>query len=494
MATLKDILYKVSLRSTVGDTNVEVTSIAFDSRKVEAGSTFVAVAGTQVDGHQYISQAVSQGAVAIVCQQMPEDVQEGVTYVEVSESAEALGVMASNFYDNPSHKMKVVGITGTNGKTTVVTLLQQLFIKLGYNTGLLSTVNNKINDRIIPATHTTPDAVQLNALMAQMVKEGCTHCFMESSSHAIDQRRVAGIRYAGAVFTNISHDHLDYHKTFDNYIKAKKRLFDDLSADAFALVNADDKRGAVMLQNTRATKKTFSLRTDSDFKGKVLSNSLQGLEMEMGLKDLAMKQVWFKLIGDFNAYNLLAAYGVGISLEEDPEEVLTQLSDVQPARGRFEQVISPEGITAIVDYAHTPDALENVLKTIQNVRTKNEQVICVVGCGGDRDKTKRPEMASIASDYSDKAILTSDNPRSEDPDQIIEDMKAGVSAANYRKVLSITNRKEAIRSACMMAQPGDIVLVAGKGHETYQEIKGVKHDFDDFQVIEEVFNQTQEGS
>ena len=494
MATLKDILYKVSLRSTVGDTNVEVSSIAFDSRKVEQGSVFVAVAGTQVDGHQYIAQSVSQGAVAVVCQRMPEDVQEGVTYVEVSDSAEALGVMASNFYGNPSHKMKVVGITGTNGKTTVVTLLQQLFIKLGYNTGLLSTVNNKINDKIIPATHTTPDAVQLNELMAQMVREGCTHCFMESSSHAIDQRRIAGIRYAGAVFTNISHDHLDYHKTFENYINAKKRLFDDLPAGAFALVNADDKRGAIMLQNTKAAKKTFSLRTDSDYKGKVLSNSLQGLEMEIGGKDLSRQQVWFKLIGDFNAYNLLAAYGVGIALEEDPEEVLTQLSDVQPARGRFEQVISPDGITAIVDYAHTPDALENVLKTIQNVRTKNEQVICVVGCGGDRDKTKRPEMASIATEYSDKAILTSDNPRSEDPEQIIEDMKAGVSAANIRKVLSITNRKEAIRSACMMAQPGDIVLVAGKGHETYQEIKGVKHDFDDFQVIDEVFNQMQKGS
>jgi len=494
MAILKDILYKVSLRSTIGDTNVAVDSVVFDSRKVQEGSVFVAVSGTQVDGHQYIDQSVSQGAVAIVCEHMPEKVKEGVTYVEVGSSTEALGVMAANFYGNPSHKMKVVGVTGTNGKTTVVTLLQQLFIKLGYNTGLLSTVNNKINNKIIPATHTTPDAVQLNALMAQMVKEGCTHCFMESSSHAIDQRRIAGIRYAGAVFTNITHDHLDYHKTFENYIKAKKRLFDDLPADAFALVNIDDKRGQIMLQNTKAARKTYSLRTDSDFKGKVLSNSLQGLEMEIGGKDITAQQVWFKLIGDFNAYNLLAAYGVGISLDEDPEEVLTQLSSVQPARGRFEQVISPEGITAIVDYAHTPDALENVLTTIQNVRTRNEQVICVVGCGGDRDKTKRPEMASIATQYSDKVILTSDNPRSEDPDQIITDMKAGVSAANVRKVLSITSRKEAIRTACMMAQAGDIVLVAGKGHETYQEVKGIKHDFDDFQVIEEVFNQMKKGT
>ncbi|MEK6480765.1 UDP-N-acetylmuramoyl-L-alanyl-D-glutamate--2,6-diaminopimelate ligase [Catalinimonas sp. 4WD22] len=493
MAILKDILYKVSLRSTVGDTSIEVSSIVFDSRKVEQGSVFVAVSGTQVDGHQFIDSSIQKGAIAIVCERMPEKTQEGITYVEVDKSAEALGIMASNFYGNPSSKMKVVGITGTNGKTTVVTLLQQLFIRLGYNTGLLSTVNNKINDKIIPATHTTPDAVQLNALMAQMVKEGCTHCFMESSSHAIDQRRIAGIKYAGAVFSNITHDHLDYHKTFENYINAKKRLFDELGSDAFALVNIDDKRGQIMLQNTKASKNTFSLKSASDFKGKVLSNSLQGLEMEIGGKDIPSQHVWFKLIGDFNAYNLLAAYGVGILLGEAPEDVLTQLSDVQPARGRFEQVVSSTGVTAIVDYAHTPDALDNVLKTIQKVRTKNEQVICVVGCGGDRDKTKRPEMAAIATRYSDKVILTSDNPRSEDPEQIIEDMRAGVSAANYKKVLSITNRKEAIRTACMMAQAMDIVLVAGKGHETYQEIKGVKHDFDDFQVIEEVFNQMQKG-
>jgi len=494
MAKLKDILYRVSLRSTVGDTNVDVKAVTFDSRKVKAEVAFVAVSGTQVDGHKYIDQAVEQGATAIVCQHMPDVTQEGVTYVEVSDSAEALGVMASNFYGNPSHHMKVVGITGTNGKTTVVTLLQQLFIKLGYNTGLLSTVNNKINNKVIPSTHTTPDAVQLNELMAQMVKEGCTHCFMESSSHAIDQRRIAGIRYAGAVFTNITHDHLDYHKTFENYINAKKRLFDDLPNDAFALVNTDDKRGRIMLQNTKANKKTFALKTNSDFKGKVLSSSLQGLEMEISGQDTATQQVWFKLIGNFNAYNLLSAYGVGLLLGEEAEEVLTQLSSVHPARGRFEQVVSPQGITAIVDYAHTPDALKNVLKTIQNVRTKNELVISVVGCGGDRDKTKRPEMAAIAAGSSDKVILTSDNPRSEDPEQIIADMKVGVSATHSRKVLSITNRKEAIRTACMMAQSGDIILVAGKGHETYQEIKGVKYDFDDFQVIEEAFKQMQKGS
>jgi len=492
MASLQDILYRVSLRSTVGDTNVAVNSLTFDSRRVQPGSAFVAVVGTQVDGHQYIDQAIKQGAAVIVCERLP-DPQAGVTYVEVNSSTEALGIMAANFYDNPSHHMKVVGVTGTNGKTTVVTLLQQLFIRLGYNVGLLSTVNNKINDKIIPATHTTPDAVQLNQLMAQMVKEGCTHCFMEASSHAIDQRRIAGIRYAGAIFTNISHDHLDYHKTFENYINAKKRLFDDLSSDAFALVNIDDKRGKIMLQNTRARQHSFSLRTGSDFRGKVLSNTLQGLELEISGPDSAPQTVWFNLIGDFNAYNLLAAYGTAVLLGENPEEVLTQLSGVQPARGRFEQLVSPTGVTAIVDYAHTPDALENVLKTIQNVRTKNEQVISVVGCGGDRDKTKRPEMAAIATQYSDKVILTSDNPRSEDPEQIIEDMKAGVSASNFRKVLSITLRKEAIRTACMMAQSGDIVLIAGKGHETYQEIKGVKYDFDDFKVIEEVFDQMQQG-
>ena len=490
MKPLKDILYKVSLLAVEGDTNVAVEAVQFDSRKVEGGSVFVAVSGTQVDGHRYMAQAVGQGAVAVVCEELPEERRADVTYVQVENSAKALGLMASNFYDNPSAKLQLVAVTGTNGKTTVVTLLHQLFVLLGYHTGLLSTVNNQINEQVIPSTHTTPDAAQLNALLAQMVQQGCTHAFMEASSHAIAQHRMSGLTLAGAIFTNISHDHLDYHETFDNYIKAKKQLFDHLPREAFALVNVDDKRGRIMLQNTKAQPYTYSLKSVSDFKAKVLSNSFQGLELAIGSKDLAPQEVWFNLIGDFNAYNLLAVYGAAVLLEEASEEVLTQLSAVRPARGRFEQVISPQGVIAIVDYAHTPDALKNVLNTIQNVRTKNETVICLVGCGGDRDKTKRPEMAAIAAQLSDRVILTSDNPRSEDPEQIIREMQAGVSASNYKKVLTITNRKEAIRAACMMAQPGDIVLVAGKGHETYQEIKGVKHDFDDKKIIEAIFKET----
>lgn len=494
MAVLKDILYKVSLLATEGDTGIVVSSVVFDSRKVAADCVFVAVSGTQVDGHQFIEQATAQGATAVVCEQLPQEKVEGVTYVQVGNSAEALGIIAANFYDNPSAKLQLVAVTGTNGKTTVVTLLHQLFMRLGYHTGLLSTVSNKINDQVIPATHTTPDAVQLNALLSQMVSEGCTHAFMEASSHAIAQHRVSGLTFAGAVFTNITHDHLDYHETFDNYISAKKQLFDRLPREAFALVNIDDKRGRIMLQNTKARQHTYSLKSASDFKAKVLSNTLEGLELEVSSRDTTPQLAWFNLIGDFNAYNLVAVYGVAVLLEEDASEVLTELSGVSPARGRFEQIISPEGITAIVDYAHTPDALKNVLKTIQNVRTKNETVICVVGCGGDRDKTKRPEMASIAAQLSDRVILTSDNPRSEDPEQIIQDMQQGVSASGYKKVLAITNRKEAIKTACLMAEKGDIILVAGKGHETYQEIKGVKYDFDDRKVIEELFNSAQSGA
>ncbi|MEQ9442334.1 MAG: UDP-N-acetylmuramoyl-L-alanyl-D-glutamate--2,6-diaminopimelate ligase [Cyclobacteriaceae bacterium] len=489
MKSLKDILYHVSLRAVEGATDVPVAAVHFDSRKVEADSVFVAVSGTQVDGHQYISTALEKGATSVVCEKMPEEKQEGVTYVEVANSAKALGHMAANFFDNPAARLQLVAVTGTNGKTTVVTLLHQLFMQLGYQVGLLSTVNNKINDEVIPATHTTPDAVQLNALLAKMVRQGCTHAFMEASSHAIVQQRMAGLTLAGAIFTNISHDHLDYHKTFEEYIKAKKKLFDDLPKAAFALVNIDDKRGRIMVQNTSAQVKTFSLRSMSDFKAKVLTNSLQGLELEISGDTIAAKPVWFPLIGDFNAYNLLATFGAAVLLEEENEEVLTQLSGVQPARGRFEQIHAPNGVTAIVDYAHTPDALENVLKTIQNVRTNNETVICIVGCGGDRDKAKRPKMAAIAAERSDKVILTSDNPRSEDPEEIIRDMQAGVSPSHYKKVVSITNRKEAIKTACMMAEKDDIILVAGKGHETYQEIKGVKHDFDDKQVLEEIFQE-----
>lgn len=480
MKTLKDILYKVSLTSTTGDMEVAVKDIVFDSRKVSEGVVFVAVAGTQVDGHDFIDQAIAKGAKSIVCEKMPEKLQANITYVKVVHAANALGVMASNFYGNPSSKLKVVAVTGTNGKTTCVTLLHRLFIELGYLTGMLSTVENKINERIIPATHTTPDSVAINKLMADMVEAGCTHCFMEASSHAIVQERMAGLHISGAVFTNISHDHLDYHGSFDEYIKAKKKLFDDLPRDAFALVNADDKRGIVMLQNTKGSKHTYGLKYPTDFKAKVLSNTLQGLEL-----DINGKQAWFRLIGEFNAYNLCSVLGTAILLGEEEDEVLTQLSKIKGAHGRFDQ-IEIAGITAIVDYAHTPDALENVLKTIQGVRTGGENVITVVGCGGNRDRAKRPLMAKIATEFSEKVVLTSDNPRDEEPMDIIREMEKGVNPVAFKKTVVIADRREAIKTACVMAVKGDIILVAGKGHETYQEIKGVKYPFDDFQTITEL--------
>jgi UDP-N-acetylmuramoyl-L-alanyl-D-glutamate--2,6-diaminopimelate ligase len=480
MKELKDILYKVSLTSTIGNMEREVSEIVFDSRKISKDCLFVAVKGTQVDGHEYIEQAVEKGAVAIVCEEMPEQRNGEVTYVQVANSARALGIMASNYYGNPSDSLKIVAVTGTNGKTTTATLLHQLFMELGYVTGLLSTVENKINEEVIPSTHTTPDAVSMNQLLAKMVKEGCTHCFMEASSHAVVQERMAGLTVAGAVFTNMSHDHLDYHGTFDEYIKAKKKLFDDLPKEAFALTNADDKRGMVMLQNTKASKHSFALKFPADFKAKILSNTLQGLEL-----DIEGKQVWFRMIGEFNAYNILAVMGTAVLLGEEMDEVLMQLSKVKGAQGRFDQYVH-KGITAIVDYAHTPDALENVLKTIQGVRSGGENVITVVGCGGNRDKTKRPLMASIACQYSDKVILTSDNPRFEEPMAIIKDMEAGVNPVNYKKTMLIEDRKEAIKTAAMFAEEGDIILIAGKGHETYQEVKGVKHPFDDREIAKEL--------
>ena len=480
MKELKDILYKVSLTSTIGNMEVEVSDVVFDSRKVKQGCVFVAVRGTQVDGHEYIEQAVAGGAVAIVCEQIPNNVGKNVTYVQVSNTAKALGIIASNFYDNPSDYIQIVAVTGTNGKTTTATLLHQLFMEMGYVSGLLSTVENKINDEVIPATHTTPDAISLNQLLKKMLKEGCTHCFMEASSHAIIQERMAGIKLAGAVFTNISHDHLDYHGTFDEYIKAKKKLFDELPQDAFALINADDKRGMVMLQNTKASKHSYALKYPADYKAKILSNTLQGLEL-----DINNKSVWFRIIGEFNAYNILAVLGVGVLLGEDEEEVLMQLSKVKGAQGRFDQQ-TYKGITTIVDYAHTPDALENVLKTIQGVRSGVEKVITLVGCGGNRDKGKRPLMASIACQYSDKVILTSDNPRDEVPMDIIKDMEAGLNPISYKKTMLIEDRREAIKAAIMFAEKGDIILIAGKGHETYQEIKGVKYPFDDRIVAQEL--------
>lgn len=483
MKVLKDILYKVSLTSTIGDMEIRVSNIVFDSRNVMARSAFVAVAGTLVDGHEFIESAIKKGATVIVCEKLPVVITEGITYVQVVNSAKALGIIASNFFDNPSEKIKAVGVTGTNGKTTTVTLLHQLFVAMGYSTGLLSTVENKINEQVIPATHTTPDAVSVQALLRKMVDEGCTHCFMEVSSHAIVQERIAGLKLAGAVFTNITHDHLDYHGTFDEYIKAKKKLFDELPKDAFALVNGDDRRSQVILQNCKAAHHTFALKTSADFKAKIISNTLEGLEL-----DINGKQIWFRMIGAFNAYNLLGVLGVASLLGEEEDEVLRALSAIRGAKGRFDR-ISIGGIIAIVDYAHTPDALDNVLKTINGVRTGNEQLITVVGCGGNRDKTKRPIMAKLAVSESNKAIFTSDNPRFEDPMEILREMQAGVGPSELRKTLTIEDRREAIKTAVMLSKKGDIILIAGKGHEDYQEIKGVKYHFDDAEVVTEILEQ-----
>ena len=483
MNVIKDILYKVSLTSTYGDMERKVSDIVFDSRKVVENSAFVAVKGTQVDGHDFISLALEKGATTIICEQLPEALATGITYIQVVDSAKALGIMAANFYGNPSEKIKVVAVTGTNGKTTTVTLLHQLFVRMGYSTGLLSTVENKINEEVIPSTHTTPDAVSVQALLRKMVDAGCTHCFMEASSHAIVQERIAGLKLSGAVFTNITHDHLDYHGTFEEYIKAKKKLFDELPKDAFALVNGDDKRGSVMVQNCRGTLQTFGLKSASDFKAKILSNTIEGLEL-----DVNGKLIWFRMIGSFNAYNLLGVLGTAVLLGEDEDEVLRELSAIKGAKGRFDR-ISIGGITAIVDYAHTPDALDNVLKTINAFRTGNEQLITVVGCGGNRDKTKRPAMAKIAVSESTKAIFTSDNPRFEEPAEILREMQAGVGPTDFRKTLTIEDRREAIKTALLLCQKGDIVLIAGKGHEDYQEIKGVKHHFDDAEVVTELLTQ-----
>ena len=483
MKQLKDILSTVQPLQVTGDTSVSITGLCIDSRKAGQGSLFIAVKGTQLDGHQYIDKAIEQGAIAIVAEALPQDKKKGVTYIEVRNSAAVVGVMANVFYGGPSEKMKVVGVTGTNGKTTVATLLYQLFEGLGYKCGLISTVQNHIHDKVVAATHTTPDAIAVQSLLADMQAAGCTHVFMEVSSHAVHQQRIAGIQFAGGVFTNITHDHLDYHKTFDEYIRVKKMFFDDLPKTAFALTNADDKRGMVMLQNTKATKLTYSLRVPADIKGKVLENNLTGLVM-----DVNGIEAYFRMIGTFNAYNLMAAYGVATQLGEDKMNVLAVLSNLHGAPGRFETIMSDnEKVLGIVDYAHTPDALINVLATINQLRTGGQQVITVVGCGGDRDKTKRPLMAEVACEHSDRAILTSDNPRTENAEDILNDMIAGLSVAHSKKLLRITDRKEAIKTACILANAEDIVLVAGKGHETYQEINGVRHHFDDREVLRETF-------
>ena len=481
--TLQDVLYKVSIRSVHGNTGVPLNNLQLDSRKVGEGSVFIAVKGSAADGHNYIGQVVEQGASAVICEKLPESFKEGVVYVQVENSAAAAGYMAHNFYGQPSEKMQLVGVTGTNGKTTIATLLFKLFAELGYKCGLLSTVQNHIGNEVLPATHTTPDAISLNAMLAQMVTAGCTHVFMETSSHAIHQHRIAGLRFAGGIFSNITHDHLDYHKTFDEYIRVKKSFFDALPSDAFAISNADDKRGMVMLQNTNARKYLYSLRTMAEFKGKILENRLTGLLMTVN-----DQEVHFRLIGEFNAYNLLAVYGAAICLGEDKQEVLRCLSLLTGAEGRFDYIISnKQQVIGIVDYAHTPDALLNVLATIKKLREGHEQIITVVGCGGDRDKTKRPVMAEVACEHSDRVVFTSDNPRSEDPVQILHDMEAGLNTAAKRKYLSVVDRKEAIKTAVSMANSHDIVLIAGKGHEKYQDIKGVKHPFDDKQVLKEMF-------
>lgn len=478
---LKDILYGVSLVSVQGNMATVVEGIVFDSRKAKVGTVFVAIEGTTSDGHDFVLSVIEKGCNIIVAQK-PVEVPASVTFVLVDDSAKALGIMAARFYEDPSHQLKLIGITGTNGKTTTATLLHKLFSALGHKTGLISTVVNKIGEREIPATHTTPDPVALNALLQEMVAEQCEYCFMEVSSHAVAQERIAGLQFAGGAFTNITHDHLDYHKTFRAYIDAKKGFFDQLPAVAFALTNVDDKNGMVMLQNTKAKKYTYALKTPADFKAKVIENQFSGLVLNM-----AGTELWSRLIGDFNAYNLLLVYGISQLLEQDKIEVLTILSNLESVEGRFEYIRSTSGITAIVDYAHTPDALENVLKTIANIRTRNETVFTVVGCGGDRDKTKRPVMAKIACDLSDKVIITSDNPRTEDPAVIIEEMMAGVDGHHFKKTLSIQDRQQAIKTACSMAVAGDIILIAGKGHEKYQEINGVRHDFDDMKIVTELF-------
>ena len=480
MKLLKDILYKVRIEQVVGSTNTAIEKLAFDSRQVTSFTLFVATRGTQVDGHAFIAKAIEAGASAIICEELPAELKDGVTYVRVPNAAEALGLLAANFHDQPSRKLKLIGITGTNGKTSTATLLFRLFRAMGYKCGLISTVEIRIGQRTIASTHTTPDAVRLNELLAEMLEERVTHCFMEVSSHSVVQDRISGLHFAAGIFTNITHDHLDYHGTFAEYIKAKKRFFDLLPSSAVALVNADDPNSAVMVQNTKATKRSYAVRNMADHRARIVENQLTGLHLNIDGHDL-----YARLIGEFNASNLLAVYAAAILLGEAPLNVLTALSDLEPPRGRFQLIRSAGGVIGIVDYAHTPDALKNVLATINAVCGDQEQVITVVGCGGDRDRTKRPIMARIAAELSSHVVLTSDNPRTEDPMAILAEMRAGVLATDQQRVWVNVDRREAIRQAVGMAKPGDVVLLAGKGHETYQEIQGVKHPFDDVAVLKE---------
>ncbi|RTY79567.1 UDP-N-acetylmuramoyl-L-alanyl-D-glutamate--2,6-diaminopimelate ligase [Flavobacterium sp. LS1P28] len=484
MSILKDILYKVAIEAVMGSTDIAVNKIDFDSRKIESNDVFVAIRGSISDGHDFIGKAIALGAVAVICDTFPEIIEKGITYVQVKDTNSALAFMASNYFGDPSKNLKLVGITGTNGKTTIASLLYQLFKKAGFKVGLLSTVKILVDDIEYKATHTTPDSITINYYLNEMVKNGVDYCFMEVSSHGIHQKRTEALHFVGGIFTNLSHDHLDYHPTFAEYRDVKKAFFDNLPKTAFALSNIDDKNGQVMLQNTTAKKCTYALKSYADYKAQILENQLSGLLLKIN-----GNEVWVKLIGTFNAYNLVAIYGAAVELGMESLEVLRLLSDLESVSGRFQFIVSASNITAIVDYAHTPDALENVLKTINDIRAKNEQLITVVGCGGNRDKSKRPIMAGIAAEWSDTAIFTSDNPRNENPEVIITEMEHGVAAQNYKKVLSITDRKQAIKTACQLAQPNDIILIAGKGHETYQEINGIRLDFDDMEIVKKTLGQ-----
>lgn len=484
MIILKEIIYKVAIVAVKGSTDIAINKLDFDSRNIVANDVFVAIRGSVSNGHDYIEKAINLGAVAIICDSIPEKTIVGITYIQVKDTNKAMAFIAANYFGNPSQNIKLVGITGTNGKTTVASLLYQLFKKAGYKVGLLSTVKIMVDDIEYKATHTTPDSITINHYLNEMNDAGVEYCFMEVSSHGIHQKRTEALHFAGGIFTNLSHDHLDYHPTFAEYRDVKKSFFDNLPKTAFALSNLDDKNGKVMLQNTAAKKCTYALKSYADYKAQILENQLSGLLLKINGND-----VWVKLIGTFNAYNLLAIYGTAVQLGMESLDVLRLLSNLESVSGRFQFIVSKTNITAIVDYAHTPDALENVLKTINDIRSKNEQLITIVGCGGNRDKTKRPIMAGIATELSDKAILTSDNPRNENPETIINEMEQGVAAQNYKKSLSITDRKQAIKAACQLAQPNDIILIAGKGHETYQEIQGVRHDFDDMKIVKELLDQ-----
>ena len=484
MKVLKDILYKVAIEAVKGPTDIAVNKIEFDSRKIELNDVFVAIRGSLSDGHTFIDKALELGASAIICETFPERIVNGVTYIQVKSSNEALAFLSANFYENPSQKLRLVGVTGTNGKTTIASLLYQLFKNAGYKVGLLSTVKILVDETEYKATHTTPDSLTINHFLNEMVETGCEFCFMEVSSHGVHQKRTEALHFEGGIFTNLSHDHLDYHNTFAEYRDVKKSFFDHLPKSAFAIVNVDDKNGAVMVQNTKAKKVTYALKSYADYRAQILENQFTGLLLKVNNHEL-----WTKLIGSFNAYNLLAIFATAIELGLEEQEALRLVSALESVSGRFQYIVSESKITAIVDYAHTPDALENVLKTIENIRTRNEQLITIVGCGGDRDKTKRPIMAKIASELSDKVIFTSDNPRTENPETIIEEMEKGVEPQNFKKTLSIIDRKQAIKTACQLANSGDIILIAGKGHETYQEINGVRHDFDDMKIVKEILEQ-----